>query len=185
MPAGDMGQPFWSYVRPSWPYRQMSKVGRTGDGVPCSMSQKPSAPRMSAAARPSPAVAPQPELHRHYRREARGCLGDGPRGRSPIRWADPCPPWQSETVKLISLFRLAIERSVPFGSTGATPVHATNHPGDGQGHPVVSCQTGPLTLPLSRRPARLALLRTAGGPILAAPASASLEAALDRLCAPT
>jgi Asp-tRNA(Asn)/Glu-tRNA(Gln) amidotransferase A subunit family amidase len=40
---------------------------------------------------------------------------------------------------------------------------------------------GPLTLPLSRRPARLALLRTAGWPILAAPARASLEAALDRL----
>jgi Asp-tRNA(Asn)/Glu-tRNA(Gln) amidotransferase A subunit family amidase len=41
--------------------------------------------------------------------------------------------------------------------------------------------TGPLALPLSRRPARLALLRTAGWPILAAPARASLEAALDRL----
>ena len=41
--------------------------------------------------------------------------------------------------------------------------------------------TGPLTLPPSRRPARLALLRTAGWPILAAPARASLETALDRL----
>ena len=41
--------------------------------------------------------------------------------------------------------------------------------------------TGPLTLPSSRRPARLALLRTVGWPILAAPARASLEAALDRL----
>ena len=41
--------------------------------------------------------------------------------------------------------------------------------------------TGPLTLPPSRRPTRLALLRTAGWPILAAPARASLEAALDRL----
>jgi hypothetical protein len=40
---------------------------------------------------------------------------------------------------------------------------------------------GPLTLPPSRRPARLALLRTAGWPILAAPARASLEAALDQL----
>jgi Asp-tRNA(Asn)/Glu-tRNA(Gln) amidotransferase A subunit family amidase len=40
---------------------------------------------------------------------------------------------------------------------------------------------GPLTLPPSRRPARLALLRTAGWPILAAPARTSLEAALDRL----
>lgn len=40
---------------------------------------------------------------------------------------------------------------------------------------------GPLTLPPSRQPARLALLRTAGWPILAAPARASLEAALDRL----
>ena len=39
---------------------------------------------------------------------------------------------------------------------------------------------GPLTLPPSRRPARLALLRTAGWPILAAPARASLEAALER-----
>ena len=39
--------------------------------------------------------------------------------------------------------------------------------------------TGPLTLPPSRRPARLALLRTAGWPILAAPAS--LEGALGRL----
>jgi Asp-tRNA(Asn)/Glu-tRNA(Gln) amidotransferase A subunit family amidase len=43
--------------------------------------------------------------------------------------------------------------------------------------------TGPLTLPPSRRPARLALLRTAGWPILAAPARASLEAALARLSA--
>src|SRR6185312_2247826 len=41
--------------------------------------------------------------------------------------------------------------------------------------------TGPLTLPPSRRPARLARLRTAGWPILAAPARASLETALDRL----
>jgi Asp-tRNA(Asn)/Glu-tRNA(Gln) amidotransferase A subunit family amidase len=40
---------------------------------------------------------------------------------------------------------------------------------------------GPLTLPPLRRPARLALLRTAGWPILAAPARASLEAALHRL----
>jgi Asp-tRNA(Asn)/Glu-tRNA(Gln) amidotransferase A subunit family amidase len=40
---------------------------------------------------------------------------------------------------------------------------------------------GPLTLPPSQRPARLALLRTAGWPILAATARASLEAALDRL----
>jgi Asp-tRNA(Asn)/Glu-tRNA(Gln) amidotransferase A subunit family amidase len=41
--------------------------------------------------------------------------------------------------------------------------------------------TGPLTVPSPRRPARLALLRTVGWPILAAPARASLEAALDRL----
>jgi len=41
--------------------------------------------------------------------------------------------------------------------------------------------TGPLTLPSSRRPAKLGLLRTAGWPILAAPALASLEAVLDRL----
>jgi Asp-tRNA(Asn)/Glu-tRNA(Gln) amidotransferase A subunit family amidase len=41
--------------------------------------------------------------------------------------------------------------------------------------------TGPLTLPLSRRPARLALLRTAGWPMLAVPARTSLRAALDRL----
>lgn len=41
--------------------------------------------------------------------------------------------------------------------------------------------TGPLTLPPSRRPARLALLRTAGWPILAASARVSLEAALERL----
>ena len=40
---------------------------------------------------------------------------------------------------------------------------------------------GPLTLPPSQRPARLALLRTAGWPILAATARTSLEAALDRL----
>src|SRR3984885_16363477 len=40
---------------------------------------------------------------------------------------------------------------------------------------------GPLTLPPSRRPARLALLRTAGWPILAEAPRASLEAALDRL----
>jgi len=40
---------------------------------------------------------------------------------------------------------------------------------------------GPLTLPPSRRPVRLALLRTAGWPTLAAPARASLEAAVDRL----
>jgi Asp-tRNA(Asn)/Glu-tRNA(Gln) amidotransferase A subunit family amidase len=40
---------------------------------------------------------------------------------------------------------------------------------------------GPLTLPPPRRPARLALLRTVGWPILAASARASLEAALDRL----
>jgi Asp-tRNA(Asn)/Glu-tRNA(Gln) amidotransferase A subunit family amidase len=41
--------------------------------------------------------------------------------------------------------------------------------------------TGPLTLPSPRRPARVGLLRTAGWPILTAPARASLEAALDRL----
>jgi Asp-tRNA(Asn)/Glu-tRNA(Gln) amidotransferase A subunit family amidase len=41
--------------------------------------------------------------------------------------------------------------------------------------------TGPLTVPPPRRPTRLALLRTAGWSILAAPARASLEAALDRL----
>jgi Asp-tRNA(Asn)/Glu-tRNA(Gln) amidotransferase A subunit family amidase len=41
--------------------------------------------------------------------------------------------------------------------------------------------TGPLTLPPSRRPTRLALLRTAGWPILAASARASLEAVLDQL----
>jgi Asp-tRNA(Asn)/Glu-tRNA(Gln) amidotransferase A subunit family amidase len=40
---------------------------------------------------------------------------------------------------------------------------------------------GPLTLPPERRPGRLALLRTAGWPMLAEPARASLEAALDRL----
>jgi Asp-tRNA(Asn)/Glu-tRNA(Gln) amidotransferase A subunit family amidase len=41
--------------------------------------------------------------------------------------------------------------------------------------------TGPLIVPPPRRPTRLALLRTAGWSILAAPARASLEAALDRL----
>jgi Asp-tRNA(Asn)/Glu-tRNA(Gln) amidotransferase A subunit family amidase len=41
--------------------------------------------------------------------------------------------------------------------------------------------TGPLTLPPSRLPARLALLRTAGWPILAEPARASFEAAVERL----
>jgi Asp-tRNA(Asn)/Glu-tRNA(Gln) amidotransferase A subunit family amidase len=41
--------------------------------------------------------------------------------------------------------------------------------------------TGPLTLPTSRRPARLALLRTAGWPSLTAAARASLEAAVERL----
>jgi Asp-tRNA(Asn)/Glu-tRNA(Gln) amidotransferase A subunit family amidase len=41
--------------------------------------------------------------------------------------------------------------------------------------------TGPLTLPPSQRPARLALLRTAGWPTLAAAARASLEAAMERL----
>jgi Asp-tRNA(Asn)/Glu-tRNA(Gln) amidotransferase A subunit family amidase len=41
--------------------------------------------------------------------------------------------------------------------------------------------TGPLTLPPPRRPTRLALLRTVGWPLLAAPARASLESALDRL----
>jgi hypothetical protein len=41
--------------------------------------------------------------------------------------------------------------------------------------------TSPLTIPPPRRPTRLALLRTAGWPILAAPARTSLEAALDRL----
>jgi Asp-tRNA(Asn)/Glu-tRNA(Gln) amidotransferase A subunit family amidase len=41
--------------------------------------------------------------------------------------------------------------------------------------------TGPLTIPPPRRPARLALLRTVGWPILTAPARASLEAASDRL----
>jgi Asp-tRNA(Asn)/Glu-tRNA(Gln) amidotransferase A subunit family amidase len=41
--------------------------------------------------------------------------------------------------------------------------------------------TGPLTLPPPRRPERLALLHTAGWPILTGPARASLEAALDRL----
>ena len=41
--------------------------------------------------------------------------------------------------------------------------------------------TGPLTIPPPWRPTRLALLRTVGWPILAAPARASLEAALDRL----
>jgi Asp-tRNA(Asn)/Glu-tRNA(Gln) amidotransferase A subunit family amidase len=41
--------------------------------------------------------------------------------------------------------------------------------------------TGPLTLPPSRQPARLALLRTAGWSILTTPARASLEAAIDRL----
>ncbi len=50
--------------------------------------------------------------------------------------------------------------------------------GGDPGHPGL---TGPLTLPPSRRPARLALLRTVGWPILAAPARASLETALDRL----
>jgi hypothetical protein len=43
-------------------------------------------------------------------------------------------------------------------------------------------RTGPLTLPPSRQPARLAL-RGAGSPIPAAPARTSLEAALERLCA--
>ncbi len=41
--------------------------------------------------------------------------------------------------------------------------------------------TGPLTLPPPHRPTRLALLRTAGWPILTALARASLESALDRL----
>lgn len=41
--------------------------------------------------------------------------------------------------------------------------------------------SGPLTLPPARRPARLALLRTAGWPALSDAARASLEAALDRL----
>lgn len=41
--------------------------------------------------------------------------------------------------------------------------------------------TGPLTIPPPRCPTRLALLRTAGWPSLAAPARASLEAALDQL----
>jgi Asp-tRNA(Asn)/Glu-tRNA(Gln) amidotransferase A subunit family amidase len=40
---------------------------------------------------------------------------------------------------------------------------------------------GPLTLPPPRSPTRLALLQTTGWPILATPARASLEAALDRL----
>jgi Asp-tRNA(Asn)/Glu-tRNA(Gln) amidotransferase A subunit family amidase len=50
--------------------------------------------------------------------------------------------------------------------------------GGDPGYPGLS---GPLTLPPSRRPAKLALLRTAGWPILAAPARTSLETALDRL----
>lgn len=41
--------------------------------------------------------------------------------------------------------------------------------------------TGPLTLPPSKPPERLALLRTAGWPILTVPARTSLEAALERL----
>lgn len=41
--------------------------------------------------------------------------------------------------------------------------------------------TGEMTLPPGQRPARVALLRTAGWPILPAPARASFEAALDRL----
>ena len=41
--------------------------------------------------------------------------------------------------------------------------------------------TGPLTIPPPWRPTRLALLRTVGWPILAQPARAALEAALDRL----
>jgi Asp-tRNA(Asn)/Glu-tRNA(Gln) amidotransferase A subunit family amidase len=41
--------------------------------------------------------------------------------------------------------------------------------------------TGPLTLPPARQPARLALLRTAGWPIVTSPARASLESAMDRL----
>ncbi len=41
--------------------------------------------------------------------------------------------------------------------------------------------TGPLTLPPSRRPARLGLLRTTGWPILPALARASLEATLEQL----
>jgi Asp-tRNA(Asn)/Glu-tRNA(Gln) amidotransferase A subunit family amidase len=41
--------------------------------------------------------------------------------------------------------------------------------------------TGPLTVPPPQHPTRLALLRTAGWPILAAAARASLESALDRL----
>jgi Asp-tRNA(Asn)/Glu-tRNA(Gln) amidotransferase A subunit family amidase len=41
--------------------------------------------------------------------------------------------------------------------------------------------TGPLTLPPSRQATRLALLRTAGWPILAEQARASLDGALDRL----
>ena len=41
--------------------------------------------------------------------------------------------------------------------------------------------TGPLTLPPSRRPVRLGLLRTAGWPLLSEPARASLEAAVARM----
>ncbi len=51
--------------------------------------------------------------------------------------------------------------------------------GGDPGHPGL---TGPLTLPPSRLPARLALLRTAGWSILTAAARASLEATLERLC---
>jgi hypothetical protein len=50
-----------------------------------------------------------------------------------------------------------------------------------RGDPGYSGLTGPLTVPPARRPSRLALLRTAGWPILAEPARGSLEAALDRL----
>jgi Asp-tRNA(Asn)/Glu-tRNA(Gln) amidotransferase A subunit family amidase len=50
--------------------------------------------------------------------------------------------------------------------------------GGDPGYPGV---TGPLTLPDAHRPRRVALLRTAGWPILAASAGASLEAALARL----
>jgi Asp-tRNA(Asn)/Glu-tRNA(Gln) amidotransferase A subunit family amidase len=50
--------------------------------------------------------------------------------------------------------------------------------GGDPGHPGLA---GPLTLPASRRPAQLGLLRTVGWPVLTAPARASLEAALERL----
>jgi Asp-tRNA(Asn)/Glu-tRNA(Gln) amidotransferase A subunit family amidase len=54
----------------------------------------------------------------------------------------------------------------------------TERVGGDPGYPGV---IGPLTLPEARRPVRLALLRTAGWPILAPAARAALDAALDRL----